>query len=274
MISIKKCFQKSARLWQKKIDKRDFFIIPIYTGTFAIDLQFLHSDYHKTVITLQPLNFESAIQIFEDKYKNANDDPKLIKIVQEQQHFQIALNDTDFIPRFIDFLLEPDKLSPNYDDDWGNFLYTNIVQRYGEIILTMFLDNDRQIIISLGLLCIPVLRTFVLPSGKSIGEAERDRGVYLKLVNGDEGETDSGKRYTVMLPFALLKIINSYLDRPIIQNSLLLNPTVVSSWRWADFEKLIPHFQSALITALINTFKPDDALKKRIKLLRIRRMRQ
>ncbi|KAG0282446.1 hypothetical protein BGZ98_006774, partial [Dissophora globulifera] len=89
-----------------------------------IDIHYIHSDYSKLMVTLPPLNYESAIGMFRDYYGGSG----LCDEVQRQQHFRIALNDTGYIPRYIDFLLAPQSLSLDYD--WGNSLYDSVSSKY------------------------------------------------------------------------------------------------------------------------------------------------
>ncbi|PKY58227.1 hypothetical protein RhiirA4_412038, partial [Rhizophagus irregularis] len=48
--------------------ENEFFIIPICTGTSAIDVHFLHTEYNKVLVRLKPLSYSSALKMFFDKY--------------------------------------------------------------------------------------------------------------------------------------------------------------------------------------------------------------
>ncbi|KAF9080370.1 hypothetical protein BGX27_005508, partial [Mortierella sp. AM989] len=106
-----------GRLMVTSNSNQPYFIVPVCTGTSAIDEHFLHSDYGKKSIQLRPLNYKAAVQMFRDKYGVL----PLSEVVENQPHFRIAMNDTGFVPTFIDNLLKPENLSDEYD--WGNTLF-------------------------------------------------------------------------------------------------------------------------------------------------------
>jgi hypothetical protein len=110
-----------------------YFIIPICTGTSAIDIHFIPTECPRRMLDLKPLNYESAKSMFLDKYEysrqttdegrdlvvqglkshyssdlNNEDIEKLsadfCNSVLNQQHFHIAMFDTGFIPKYIDDL--------------------------------------------------------------------------------------------------------------------------------------------------------------------------
>src|SRR5204862_6269880 len=115
------------------------FIIPICTGTSAIDVHFLPTEHTQVMLELKPLNYASAKSMFLDKYdylKQTTDEGRDLVVqglkshycsdlnedieklstnfcnyVLNQQHFQIAMSDTGFIPKFIDDLLSPSTLT-------------------------------------------------------------------------------------------------------------------------------------------------------------------
>ncbi|KAF9925588.1 hypothetical protein BGZ65_007660, partial [Modicella reniformis] len=231
---------------QVMADDNRFFIIPICTGTSAIDIRFLPSDYTGLLVTLPPLTHESAIQMFRDIYKGH----PLSAEVERQHHFRIALKDTCYIPRFIDFLLtSPTKFQGlSRDIDWGNLLCDAVRKKYPHIGMQDFWgsQDDVRVMISLALLRMQVTRRFVLPSGKELGELERDGLVYLLAVDGSRQDI-----VVVMIPFVTLKILNQGVGLPVIPDHLLFFPTIDNSWKWQDFEGLLGHFQKAIIDALI-----------------------
>ncbi|KAF9435900.1 hypothetical protein BGZ76_005294 [Entomortierella beljakovae] len=226
---------------------KQFFIIPICTGTSAIDVHFLHSDYRKCVIQLSPLNYNSAIQMFRDNYPDVNQE--LRTHIEDQHHFRIALNDTGFIPSYIDILLEPKNLSRTHD--WGNKLYWNVFSKYSSIYGMSYAGSevDIRLIISFGLTGMVIKRDQRLPSGKTVGEVERAGLIYLTQV---DPYLDG---VTLVMPFVQLKILNTKLESPVIPDDKLLIPTKDRPWKWHDFEVLLPYYHKAIIDALISTDK-------------------
>ncbi|GES82061.1 hypothetical protein GLOIN_2v1805244 [Rhizophagus clarus] len=251
-----------------------YFIIPIITGTSAIDVHFLPTEHTRIMLNLRPLNYESAKSMFLDMYEysrqttdegknsvtqslkshyssdlNNKDIGKLstefCNFVLNQQHFQIAMFDTGFIPKFIDDLLSPPFLMSHFD--WGNRLFTGISQRKTAEIGNNPGDwkdlDDIRTVISFGLTGQLIKREFRLKSGTSIGELERSGLIYLSNTN-DEW-------YTIVMPFMLLKVLNSKLLEPVFQDYLLLIPTYETPWQWQNFELLYGHFQKVLIDSLI-----------------------
>jgi hypothetical protein len=134
-----------------------YFIIPICTGTSAIDVHFLPIEYPQILLELQPLNYDSVKSMFLDKYEysrqttdegrnlviqslksyylsdlNNEDIGKLLtdfcNFILNQQHFQIVISDTGFIPKFIDDLLSSSSTLTS-DFDWENQLYNQIFRR-------------------------------------------------------------------------------------------------------------------------------------------------
>ncbi|KAG0305792.1 hypothetical protein BGZ99_001980 [Dissophora globulifera] len=223
--------------------ERQFFIIPICTGTSVIDIHYIPSYYSKLMVTLPPLNYESALRMFRDNYRGSS----LSDDVQKQQHFRIALNDTGYIPRFIDFLLKPRSLSLDYD--WGNSLYDTVSSKYFPTGNTddWGPQDDVRAIISLGLTRMQITRKYILPSKKTVGEVERAGLLY--LVAADSQEAD---KVMVVMPFVLLKRLNRTLNPPAFPDDLLLIPTKERHWGWEDFDTLLGHYQKAVISALIN----------------------
>ncbi|CAG8502250.1 6908_t:CDS:2, partial [Acaulospora morrowiae] len=256
-----------------------YFIVPICTGTSAIDIHFLPTEYTQEILELKPLNYISAKSMFLDKYDYSrqttdegrdlmvqglksyhssdinNEDVKKLSVdfcnlVLNQQHFHIAIFDTGFIPKFIDDLLNPPNLTTYFD--WGNQLFTKISQRNVTTVGNNPGDwkslKDIRTVISFGLTGHHVMRDFLLPSCTSIGELERAGLIYLSNFKG--------YRYTIVMPFMLLKVLNNVLlvsgVETVFPDHLLLIPTHVSPWQWKDFELLYGYYQKALIDSLIN----------------------
>ncbi|CAG8472137.1 18335_t:CDS:2, partial [Acaulospora morrowiae] len=257
---------------------RKYFIVPICTGTSAIDVHFLPTEYTQEILELKPLNYVSAKSMFLDKYDYSkqttdqgrdlvmqnlkshhssdlnNDDVEKLSadfcnFVLNQQHFHIAMFDTGFIPKFIDDLLNSSTLKSYFD--WGNKLFTKIsgrnVTKVGNNPGDWKNLDDIRTVISFGLTGHHVTRDFLLPSRTSIGELERSGLIYL-FNTKDEW-------YTIVMPFMLLKVLNNKLlisnVEPVFPDHLLLIPTHVFPWQWEDFELLYGHFQNALIDSLI-----------------------
>ncbi|RIB18477.1 hypothetical protein C2G38_2036856 [Gigaspora rosea] len=211
-----------------------YFIIPICTGTSAIDIHFLPTEYTNRIVELKPLNYNSAKLMFLDKYEyvrqtteagrnlvvqglrlyhssnfNNKDVEKLstefCNFVLNQQHFRIAIYDTGFIPKFIDDLLGTYFLTRNFD--WGNQLFNKISNRniatVGDNPDNWKSLDDIRTIISFGLTGQLIKRDFLLPSHTSIGELERSGLIYLSNTGGGW--------YSIILPFMMLKVLNNTL---------------------------------------------------------------
>ncbi|CAG8724885.1 13539_t:CDS:2, partial [Funneliformis caledonium] len=254
-----------------------YFIILICTGTSAIDVHFLPTEHTQVMLELKPLNYASAKSMFLDKYdylKQTTDEGRDLVVqglkshycsdlnkdieklstnfcnyVLNQQHFQIAMSDTGFIPKFIDDLLSPSTLTSYFD--WGNQLFTKISQRNIAKI-----ENSPSEWKDLDDIC---------TSGISIGELERSGLIYLSNTN-DEW-------YTIVMPFMLLKVLNNKLlvfnVEPVFQDNLLLIPTYETPWQWQNFELLYGHFQKALIDSLIYVQElRKNSVKHEIQLLK------
>ncbi|CAG8550372.1 15703_t:CDS:2, partial [Acaulospora morrowiae] len=256
-----------------------YFIIPICTGTSAIDVHFLPTEYTQEIFELKPLNYVSAKSMFLDKYdysKQTTDEGRNLVVqglklhhyselnnedieklsadfcnfVLNQQHFHIAMFDTGFIPKFIDDLLSCSTLTSYFD--WGNQLFTKISDRNVATVGNNPGDwknlEDIRTVISFGLTGHHIMRDFLLPSRTSIGELERAGLIYLSNFKG--------YWYTIIMPFMLLKILNNMLlvsgVETVFPDNLLLIPTYFSPWQREDFELLYGYYQKALIDSLIN----------------------
>ncbi|RHZ54564.1 hypothetical protein Glove_426g36 [Diversispora epigaea] len=259
-----------------------YFIIPICTGTSAIDIHFLPTEHTNRILELKPLDYDSAKSMFLDKYEysrqtteagrnlvvqglklryssdlnNENIErlsTEFCNFVLNQQHFRIAIFDTGFIPKFIDDLLGPSVLTSDFD--WGNQLFTKISERtvamVGNDPGNWKSLNDIRTVISFGLIGQLVKRDFLLPSCTSIGELERAGLVYL---SNSEDEW-----YTIVMPFMILKILNNKLlvsqVETVFPDNLLLIPTHDSPWQWQNFELLYVYYQKAIIDSLIEVRK-------------------
>ncbi|CAG8767417.1 13659_t:CDS:1, partial [Funneliformis caledonium] len=169
------------------------------------------------------------------------------------EHFRIALFDTGFIPKYLDNLLSPQKITPHID--WGNILFhTMSVQsvEINELKPGCWKSiEDICTIISFGITRQTVRRDFLLPSWTSIGDVERAGLIFLIIPT----ETHSNDEFIIFIPFMLMKILNKMLLSTaylLIPDELLLIPTKDRPWRWQDFESLHGYYQRALIKSLIN----------------------
>ncbi|CAG8634545.1 6059_t:CDS:2 [Paraglomus brasilianum] len=261
---------------------KQYFVVPICTGTSAIDIHFLPTDHTRKIIPLKPLDYTSAVEMFRDKYEYSRQttdknrmavkqsimkhhggslsdsdinkfSTKLCNLILEQSHFNIALHDTGFIPKFIDDFLQHSE--PEINFDWGGALLDRMSQRPIQIANAPGCwrsHDDIRIIISLGLTRLAVTREFMLPSGNSIGEVEKTGLIYLSRPS----KSDNIELVNITMPFMLLKILNKMLqytsEGPVIPDHLLLIPNKDRPWLWQDFEVLHGYYQKALIEALIN----------------------
>ncbi|CAG8792910.1 45284_t:CDS:2 [Gigaspora margarita] len=270
-----------------------YFIIPICTGSSAIDIDFSSRKYINNIVELKPLNYNSAKLMFLDKYEyvrqtteaernqvvqglrsyyssNFNNEnvenlsTKFCNFVLNQQHFRISIFDTGFIPKFIDDLLGPSILTSKFD--WGNQLFNKIsnlnIATVGNNPGNWKSLNDIRTIISFGLTRQLVKRDFLLPSCISIGELERAGLVYLS--------NTIGEWYTIIMPFIMLKILNNKLlvshVETVFPDHLLLIPTHDSPWKWQDFELLYNKIKLLQLylqqeTEIIKRLQIDDEIK-------------
>jgi hypothetical protein len=234
----------------KKSEQSEFFIIPICTGTSAIDVHFLHTEYNKVLVHLKPLSYSSALKMFFDKYGT---ETETCNFISKQEHFRIALYDTGFVPKFLSDFLSPEFITTK--TDWGNNLHRRMIAE------SIRVDpnnpgqwksiEDIRTIISFGLTRQIVERNFLLPSNTSIGDIERDGLIFLATP-----ENYPDNQFIIIMPFMWLKILNQMLlPHPFFPDELLLISTTDRPWLWHDFECLHGYYQKALIEALINVKK-------------------
>ncbi|KAF9342817.1 hypothetical protein BGX26_006799, partial [Mortierella sp. AD094] len=229
----------------------NFFIIPIVTGTSGIDLHYLHSDFAKVLVNLAPLDYNSAICMFKDKYGET----PLSEEITHQNHFRVALSDTGYIPRYIDSLLKPEVSS--CETDWGTLLLDDINRSYSQAVSAVtnqLEEEDLRTIISLGVTKTVITRASLLPSGKTVGEIETTGMIF--LASADRLNPDE---VTVSIPFVQLKILNMRLTPPVIPDDKLIIPTKDKPWSWSDLENLLGYYHRALVGAIINT---DETVMK------------
>ncbi|RIA91522.1 hypothetical protein C1645_821932 [Glomus cerebriforme] len=242
------CFMSNQNMNKSE---HEFFIIPICTGTSAIDLHFLHN---VSLICLKPLSYSSALKMFFDKYDPDNKKTEICNFISKQEHFHIALFDTGFVPKFLDDFLSPKFIT--LKTDWENNLHHRMTAESVKVDSNnpdhWKSIKDIRTIISFGLTRQIVERDFLLPSNTSIGDIERDGLIFLAI---PENYPNIDK-FIIIIPFMLLKILNQMLlPHPFFPDELLLISTIDRPWQWQDFECLHGYYQKALIEALINIKK-------------------
>jgi hypothetical protein len=190
--------------------------------------------------------------MFFDKYDRTRDleNSREIYNISKREHFRIALFDTGFVPKFLNYFLSPEFITSQ--TDWGHNLYCSMMAE--SVIVDSNIPGywksyeDIRTIISFGLTGQIVMRNFLLPSKTSIGDIERDGLIY--LANTENHRDDE---FIIIIPFMLFKILNQMLlPHSFFPDELLLIPTIDRPWRWQDFEYLHGYYQKALIEALIN----------------------
>ncbi|KAF9946160.1 hypothetical protein BGZ65_010014, partial [Modicella reniformis] len=283
----KAMLKQIGNLMRQRSEHRDYFIIPICTGTSAVDIHFLPTEYHRKILLLKPLTYESAKEMFLDMFEyqrqeestakdriKASVEKHLSRVVSQntvsqrsselcdyvlgQAHFNIALYDSGFIPRFLDCLLEQTHIST--DTDWGKHMYNCVFGRYGTVQTagdqgSWRSYDDIRTIISLAMTRHVITRSFQLPSGARIGDVERDGLLFLSP------EQDG---LVIVMPFVYLKVLNEVLGKSqegrVFPSALLLIPTAARPWQWQDFEQLHGHYQKVLIGSLIDVGGRDGTI--------------
>ncbi|KAF9431850.1 hypothetical protein BGZ76_011618, partial [Entomortierella beljakovae] len=197
----------------------NFFILPICTGTSAMDIHFLNKEYGRTMIQIEALDISAAKKMFFDKYEYDPTNPSSRKSVNAlnslnnhnkaanamlghshisilsknlcdavwgQPHFRVALYDTAFIPRFIDFLFSTNGLATNYD--WGSLLFSQANSAYGFSLYSNMLGcwkspEEVHAVIAFAITRQPVQRSFILTNQRKIEDIERDGLIHLSSVD-------------------------------------------------------------------------------------------
>ena len=222
-----------------------FFVVPVLTGTAANDVKFLRTDrYREQIVLLDPLSESSALAMFEEKFGKRPE-------IYQRSHFRVALSDTGFIPRIIDFLygVPASSLRPNVD--WGSHLqamYLKDTKRQQTLDLELYGGAaSAEAIIHFALSAQTVRRDFVLPGGQVVGELERRGELFLVPVNASGG-------FRIWLPFVQLAALNQLLigaGCAAFEQSLLFSPSATRPWRWQDFEELHAQFQALRMKSLL-----------------------
>ena len=76
-------FMSNQKMNKSEQSELEFFIIPICTGTSAIDIHFLNSEYNKVLVRLKPLSYPSALKMFFDKYDPDNKETKRCNFISK-----------------------------------------------------------------------------------------------------------------------------------------------------------------------------------------------
>jgi len=227
---------------------REFFILPVLTGTAAKDVHFLNTDrYTQVTLLLEPLDRHSAMQMVEQAF------PDQARRLFNQPSFLIALGDTGYVPRIVAFLLGVKHYTDDYD--WG----VRLSLYYGKLLtptLEQFGGEETvRAVIHFALSAQLVKRESKLPghntSTNSIGGLERAGHIY--LVPASDGY------FRVFVPFAQLvqlnKLLICYTENGPLPQHLLFSPSSTNPWRWQDFEQLHARFQMLRIRALLTARK-------------------
>ena len=207
-----------------------FFILPIVTGTSAIDISFLPTEYSGKTVCLAPLS-EQATETMCTAVLGAK------QISAEE--FRVARADCGGIPHYLGVLLAIPWCKDGVN--WGATLF----DKMKSLVLDDFGGVEGAVaVVQFAIACQRVTRDFVMPGGSTVGELERKGSLFL---------VGQGL-LTIHLPFVVLKKLNLLLTqhgRPVLDDNLLFFPTAVRPWRWQDFEELHAHLQAVRINALM-----------------------
>jgi len=267
-----------------------YFIVPIITGTSEVDLRVLLTDHRRVARTLKPLTKDSAQRMFYDKYeyrrskvytdsqkemlkkslaeftgsKELSDEQmetastELCNQVWEEYVFQIALQDTAFIPYLLDSLFYPEVLELRYP--WGREMVSRADQLSS--VLSSMRKEEVKALLYFALTGHEVTRQTVLPgSSKSIGSFEREGLIFLSFTDQIQGVESNAK---IILPFVDLVILNAHLPHgdEVLPVELLFQPSWLRPWTWDSFEQLTIHFISAMLYSLHNIKQMDSSTQQ------------
>ena len=206
-----------------------FFILPIVTGTSAIDVHFLPAEYSGKAAWLAPLGEEATMEMC-----TAALGEDCVSAVD----FRVARDDCGGVPHYLHKLLQ---VPFNDGVAWGATLSDSM----RSLALEDFGGMEGAVaVVQFAIAGQRTTRSFVMPGGLTIGELERKGSVFL---------TGQGL-VTIHLPFVVLKKLNLLLTQrghPILDDNLLFFPSSIRPWRWQDFEELHAHVQAVRINALL-----------------------
>ncbi len=248
-------FAKSQQ--HTKLEGR-FFILPICTGTSAIDIHFLPYESPRTLISLTPLCKDSINQMAFEKW------PQEASTMIASPIWDIAVGDSMGIPRFVEWMLEVEPSSYNWSDAINHKLQKynafNSLEHFGGA-------QGAEMLLALALTEHPVHRTHNLGACGHVGQVERNGTIYLVPVKHRRSE------FLVSIPFPVCKLLCNLLSKgkvylfetffvsdqghsrtigphTIIPHHLMFSPTPERKWLWQDFAQLYPYFQSLVIRSL------------------------
>ena len=231
--------------------RRRFFIVPVLTGTAATDIKFLLTEkYIEVSIPLVPLTYDSAIEIFREAYGQRYSKEELNEISAED-HFQIALADSGYIPRLLCMLFSKTKIAK--DTDWGGILNEAYARKRHNLLEHLGGAPSAKVLVHFALSAQIIRRGFKISHDLTIGNLERGGHLFLRPVKNDV----SGLRFRVHMPFVQLARINSLLlvegeGNGAFDRKLLNHPNISTSWSWKDFEELHGHFQAMRMNSLLS----------------------
>ncbi len=175
-----------------------FFILPICTGTSAIDIRFLPTESPRTLISLTPLSKGSINQMAFEMW------PQEASTMIASPIWDIAVGDSMGIPRFVEWMLEMIPSSHN----WSAAIYTKLQQYDAFDSLQQFGGAEgAKMLLALALTEHPVRRTYNLGASGYVGQVERNGAIYLVPVKHRRGE------FLVSIPFPVCKLLCNFLSK-------------------------------------------------------------
>jgi len=186
----------------------EYFVLPICTGTCAIDVNFLPTESKRITVPLTPLTPASidklALEVKGQSFANHLTDPL----------WRLAVGDSMGIPRFVEWMLTAQP------GGWAETLFHHLYSYDSLRDLANYAGPEgAQLLLSLALVRKPVERTESLGTSiGTIGEIERQGAIYLVPLN--PGISDD---YFVGIPFPLFHILCKRLEELRLTPSPFLN---------------------------------------------------
>ena len=176
-----------------------FFILPVCSGTSAIDIHFLPTETPRRLISLTPLSEEAVNEMAFEEW------PQEASAMIASPIWKIAVGDSMGIPRFVEWMLHD--IAPS-SGDWAATIYRQLLSYDAFRSLEYFGGTEgAATLIALALTEHPVLRTYLLGGCGSVGEVERNGAIYLVRVPRRKEET-----FLVRIPFPVCKLICTLLS--------------------------------------------------------------
>ena len=228
-----------------------FFIVPVLTGTAAYDLSFLTTHRITPVtISLLPLIQQSSLSMFKTIYlKKFSED--LIDEISRSSFFLIPLADTGYVPNYLAQFFRED-IDLGLRPPWGELVSKNLKVRKDKKLFGG--PTSTMVVIKLALAGQPVVSTFRLPSGKTIGQLERAGDLFLQRTSDSVNYDSKDGRFYVSLPFVQLVAAQDMLLKEnltqVFPPDLLFYPSPTRRWTWQQFEELHGHFHALKMTSL------------------------